>query len=100
MKKVNQILAIPFVLIIKLYQVVISPLIGPKCRYTPSCSTYGVEAFKKHGIFKGGWLTIKRIIKCNPWGGHGHDPGRDPGIRRPLTYLRAAAWGIARGRRA
>jgi putative membrane protein insertion efficiency factor len=74
MKKVNQILAIPFVLIIKLYQVVISPLIGPKCRYTPSCSTYGVEAFKKHGIFKGGWLTIKRIIKCNPWGGHGHDP--------------------------
>jgi len=68
------ILSLPFILIIKLYQLSISPFIGHACRYTPSCSAYGIEAFKKHGPFKGGWLTIKRIVSCNPWGGHGYDP--------------------------
>ncbi len=60
--------------LIKVYQYSISPLLGPACRYTPSCSEYGVEALKKHGIFKGLYLTIKRIASCHPWGGHGHDP--------------------------
>jgi len=71
---INYILTIPFILIIRLYQLSISPLIGPACRYTPTCSVYGIEALKKYGPLKGGWLTIKRIVSCNPWGGHGHDP--------------------------
>ena len=68
------VLSFPFIIIIKIYQYLISPLIGPACRYTPSCSVYGIEALKKYGPLKGGWLTLKRIISCNPWGGHGHDP--------------------------
>ncbi|RTL50011.1 MAG: membrane protein insertion efficiency factor YidD [Sphingobacteriales bacterium] len=68
------ILSWPFILLIKFYQYVISPNIGPKCRYTPTCSQYAIEALKKYGIFKGGWLSIKRISSCHPWGGHGHDP--------------------------
>ncbi|OCX52856.1 membrane protein insertion efficiency factor YidD [Mucilaginibacter sp. PPCGB 2223] len=63
-----------FVLLIKVYQNLLSPLLGAQCRYTPTCSQYGVEAIKKYGAFKGGWLTLKRIGRCNPWGGHGHDP--------------------------
>lgn len=46
----------------------------PSCRYSPSCSVYGITAIKKYGPFKGGWLTIKRILSCNPWGGSGYDP--------------------------
>lgn len=60
--------------LIKLYQWTLSPLIGRACRYTPTCSNYGLEAIRKYGPFKGGWLTIKRIISCNPWGGSGYDP--------------------------
>jgi len=62
------------ILPVKLYQYVLSPMIGPSCRYTPSCSQYTVEALRKHGPFKGLWLSLKRIVSCNPWGGHGHDP--------------------------
>lgn len=60
--------------IIRLYQWLISPLFPGTCRYTPTCSQYGVEAIRKYGPFKGGWLTLKRISRCHPWGGHGHDP--------------------------
>ena len=63
-----------FIILIRIYQYFISPLTGASCRYTPTCSQYGVEAIRKYGAFKGGWLTIKRIASCNPWGGHGHDP--------------------------
>jgi hypothetical protein len=63
-----------FLLIIRIYQHLISPLLGRSCRFTPSCSHYGVEAIQKYGPFKGGWLTLKRIGRCNPWGGQGHDP--------------------------
>ncbi len=63
-----------FIVLIKIYQYFISPLTGASCRYTPTCSQYAVEAIKKYGGFKGGWLTIKRIASCSPWGGHGHDP--------------------------
>lgn len=59
---------------VKLYQWFISPVIGASCRYTPTCSQYTIEALKKHGPFKGLYLSIKRILSCNPWGGHGHDP--------------------------
>ncbi|MEJ7558897.1 MAG: membrane protein insertion efficiency factor YidD [Pedobacter sp.] len=60
--------------VIKLYQWLLSPLLGASCRYTPTCSQYGLEAIQKYGPFKGGWLTLKRIGSCHPWGGHGHDP--------------------------
>lgn len=52
----------------------ISPLTPATCRFNPTCSHYGKEALKKHGVFKGGWLTIKRIFKCHPWGDSGYDP--------------------------
>ena len=74
LKDLLYILSIPFILLIKIYQWVISPLLGPKCRYTPTCSHYAVEAFKKYGLIKGFWLTVKRISRCHPWGGHGYDP--------------------------
>lgn len=71
MKKVLSILMIGLV---KFYQKAISPLFPSVCRYTPSCSSYSIEALKKHGPFKGGWLSIKRFLSCNPWGGNGYDP--------------------------
>lgn len=63
-----------FLAIVKFYQLAISPLLPPSCRYTPTCSQYMVIAIKKHGPFKGGWLGLRRITRCHPWGGHGHDP--------------------------
>lgn len=62
------------ILLIKLYQITLSPFIGQSCRYIPTCSNYGIEAIKKYGAIKGGWLTLKRILSCNPWGGSGYDP--------------------------
>lgn len=63
-----------FLLLIRAYQLLISPMLGANCRYSPTCSQYGLEAIRRYGPFKGGWLTIKRISRCHPWGGHGHDP--------------------------
>ncbi|MEQ1744292.1 MAG: membrane protein insertion efficiency factor YidD [Saprospiraceae bacterium] len=64
-----------FVLPIRLYQVTLSPLLGPsKCRFQPTCSHYAVEAIEEWGIFKGSWLALRRILRCHPWGGFGHDP--------------------------
>lgn len=60
--------------IVRFYQVAISPLFPPTCRYTPTCSTYSLEAIKKYGPLKGGWLALKRILSCHPWGGSGYDP--------------------------
>jgi putative membrane protein insertion efficiency factor len=74
MKWILEILSYPFILLIKIYQRIISPVLGPQCRFTPTCSNYALEAFKKYGVFKGGWLAIKRISKCHPWGKSGYDP--------------------------
>lgn len=63
-----------FLLIIRFYQRAISPLLGANCRYTPTCSAYAIEAIKKYGPFKGGFLAAKRILSCHPWGGSGYDP--------------------------
>jgi len=63
-----------FIGIIKIYQNMISPLLPARCRYRPTCSEYGVQAIKKHGVFKGGCFTIKRVLTCHPWGGDGYDP--------------------------
>ena len=56
------------------YKGAISPLTPPSCRFTPSCSTYAVEALRRHGPFKGLYLAIRRILRCHPWGGSGYDP--------------------------
>jgi len=66
-----------FIFLIRIYQRILSPILPSSCRYTPTCSQYAIEALNKHGVFKGSWLAIKRIISCNPWGGHGHDPVPD-----------------------
>ena len=63
-----------FIIPIKLYQVLLSPLLGQSCRYHPTCSQYTIEAIEKYGPIKGIWLGSKRIARCHPWGGSGHDP--------------------------
>lgn len=71
MKKIlSRLLLLP----IYFYKYSISPMLPPSCRYTPTCSEYAIQAIKKHGPFKGFWLAVKRIARCNPWGGHGYDP--------------------------
>jgi hypothetical protein len=69
-----KLLAVPFILLIKIYQLLISPLFPSSCRYIPTCSHYTLEALKKYGLLKGSWLGIKRISRCHPWGGSGYDP--------------------------
>lgn len=59
---------------VKFYQMCISPMLPPACRYTPTCSQYAVEALTVHGPIRGSWLAIKRILRCHPWGGSGYDP--------------------------
>jgi putative membrane protein insertion efficiency factor len=70
----KKIVIAPFLALIKIYQYLISPLLPPSCRYTPTCSHYAKEALVKHGLLKGGYLAIKRISRCTPWGGSGYDP--------------------------
>lgn len=62
------------ILVFRGYQLLISPLLPNACRYAPTCSEYGIQAVKKYGALKGGWMAIKRILRCHPWGGHGYDP--------------------------
>ncbi|MHA3788686.1 membrane protein insertion efficiency factor YidD [Flavobacterium hauense] len=70
----KSILIAPFIALVRFYQIVISPILPAACRYSPTCSQYTIEALRTHGLFKGSWLSIKRIISCNPWGGSGYDP--------------------------
>lgn len=63
-----------FILLVRVYQVVISPWFPSSCRYQPTCSTYTIDAIKEWGAFKGVWMGIKRFAKCNPWGPSGHNP--------------------------
>ena len=60
------------------YQLVLSPMLPAACRYEPSCSAYAIDALDRHGPLKGSWLALRRIARCNPWGGHGYDPVPDP----------------------
>ena len=62
---------------ITLYRYCLSPLFGQNCRYVPSCSAYCAEALQKHGLFSGGWMGLKRLMRCHPWGGCGLDPVPD-----------------------
>lgn len=74
MKIIKKIIQFPFIALVRFYQLVISPLTPASCRYNPTCSQYTIEAIKEWGILKGGWLSIKRISSCHPWGGSGDDP--------------------------
>lgn len=70
LKWLSELLILP----IRFYRLFISPLIPPSCRFQPTCSHYAIEALRKHGPFRGLYLTIRRILRCHPWGGHGYDP--------------------------
>ena len=61
-------------LLIRAYQLVLSPLLGPSCRFQPTCSAYAMECIERFGALKGSWLALKRLLRCHPLGGHGYDP--------------------------
>ncbi len=69
-------------LLVRGYQLFVSPVLGPRCRYHPTCSAYAMEALAVHGAARGGWLAIRRILRCHPWGGFGHDPVPERGRGR------------------
>ncbi|MDK9724133.1 MAG: membrane protein insertion efficiency factor YidD [Sterolibacteriaceae bacterium MAG5] len=70
----KSLLAAPLILLVKLYQYAISPMLGRSCRFHPTCSEYAVEALQRHGAFKGLWLAVRRIGRCHPWHPGGFDP--------------------------
>ena len=70
----NKIVAYPLILLVRVYQLIVSPMLGSNCRFMPTCSVYALESLKVYGLIKGTYLTIKRIGKCHPWGSNGYDP--------------------------
>lgn len=79
---------------IKAYRLIISPFLGAQCRFVPSCSAYALEALQTHGACRGGWFALRRICRCHPWGGCGHDPvppRGTPTIDKPSQPPSAAA---------
>ncbi len=74
MKFLGKLFAWPLLGLVWLYRNAISPLLGTNCRFQPTCSAYAAEALRRYGGFKGGWLVLKRIGRCHPWGGSGYDP--------------------------
>jgi putative membrane protein insertion efficiency factor len=70
----KKIIKFPFVALVRLYQIMISPYTPASCRFEPTCSHYTIEAIERHGLLKGGKLSVKRICSCHPWGGSGYDP--------------------------
>jgi putative membrane protein insertion efficiency factor len=74
MTSVARIAGICLKLPIRIYQLLISPVLAPNCRFAPSCSAYAIEAVDRFGPARGGWLALKRVVRCHPWGEHGLDP--------------------------
>ena len=70
---------------VHLYRWLISPWLGPRCRYLPTCSAYALEALEQHGALKGGWLTLRRVGRCHPFGGSGYDPVPPPATGSPFS---------------
>jgi len=75
---IGKALAWPLLGLIRIYQTILSPLFGANCRYQPTCSAYAEEAIRRYGALPGGWLALRRISRCHPWGGSGYDPVPDP----------------------
>lgn len=106
---VGRVVAMPLLGLVWVYRKAISPLLRANCRFEPSCSAYAEEALREYGGFEGGWLTLRRIARCHPWGGHGYDPvpsrrqtaaAPDPGLVRERTRVLNHAYGfISRGNR-
>jgi putative membrane protein insertion efficiency factor len=67
-------LAVPMMALVRAYRMALSPWLGARCRFDPTCSAYALEALETHGAFRGGALTIRRILRCHPWGATGYDP--------------------------
>lgn len=67
-------LALPIIALVKVYQFTLSPLLGRQCRFYPTCSWYALEALRTHGGVKGGWLTLRRLARCQPFSAGGYDP--------------------------
>lgn len=76
------IIAVPL-LLIRIYQLVISPMMGKNCRFHPSCSNYAVQSLKSHGLLIGSWLSIKRILRCHPFSQGGYDPVPEKKLPKP-----------------
>lgn len=70
----KRVIALPLIILVRFYQLCISPLKPPSCRFTPTCSQYAIEALRKHGPIKGLYFTVRRLLRCHPWGGSGYDP--------------------------
>jgi len=77
---VTRVLAWPLIVLVRFYQLAISPLLRSNCRFDPSCSAYAIDALQTHGVLRGSWLAARRIGRCHPWGGAGYDPV--PGLRQ------------------
>ena len=84
-----RLLRLAAVLPIRLYQLVISPALGPRCKYEPSCSRYAVEAVQHYGVLRGAVLAAWRLARCNPWSHGGHDPVERQRLFRPRPRPRA-----------
>ncbi len=84
MTKAKSVLVYPFIFLIRFYQGAISPFTPATCRYQPTCSSYSIEALQKHGLVLGGWLALKRICSCHPWGGSGYDPVPQKNIKKEV----------------
>lgn len=82
----------PAFYLIRAYQFVISPILGPRCRYFPSCSDYTLHSIERFGFLRGGWLGLKRLARCHPWHAGGYDPVPDrPRTHNPLTHEHEAS---------
>ena len=81
MTPLARVLALP----VRAYRLVLSPWVGHGCRFQPTCSAYALDALDRHGGIKGGYLTLHRLCRCHPWGGHGYDPV--PSIRQPMRQF-------------
>ncbi len=84
----------PARMLIRVYQIVLSPLVGRQCRHLPTCSDYADQAIERHGFWPGGWMALARILRCNPWGSSGFDPIPEEKPRDARWYLpwRYARW--------
>lgn len=81
---------LPFEGLIWGYKLLIRPVIGPRCRYLPTCSDYALEALATHGLCRGAWLALRRLLRCHPWGGSGYDPVPPLGAGHSPSHLHHA----------